>query len=215
MPEFIIENMQISRGGRKLLRGLSFGLNSGELLKLTGNNGVGKTSLMQILAGLSIPDQGDARLNGVSLIEDQAAYRDHIGYLGHQDNLKSDLTINENLSFWAHLYGGELAGGDAGRIPSLLTALGLNMRKDQRVSDLSVGLKRRTAIARLALLDDKALWLMDEPLSGLDDESRSAWAQIITAYLDAGGMCIVSAHDDLPLSPSKQLKLDDYRAGSA
>ena len=192
------------RGARLLFQRLSFGLNSGEILWLWGENGVGKTSLLRLLAGLAQPYQGSICLNGQhnqqhSQDED---YPLQIGYLATRAPMKAELSVIENLEFWTSIYEKNLED-----MQQALYGFGLEGRKNQPFGDLSTGFKKRLDLARLSLLKARPLWLMDEPLNGLDKPSREIWQDMVSDYCAKGGMVLVVSHENLPLDATKTLEL--------
>jgi len=185
------ENLACARGDRTLFEGLSFRLERGQALAVEGANGAGKTSLLRLIAGFLVPKAGH-----LLVITDQGESDDgeergkHIGWLGHQDGLKHQLTVREQLSFFAALYGG---AADPDRA---LDEVGLTRQKHFPCRFLSAGQKRRLALARL-MLSARPLWLLDEPLAALDSEGESLVRQLMTRHCEAGGLLIAATHAPL------------------
>jgi heme exporter protein A len=157
-------------GERVALQGVTLELAAGESLVVLGPNGAGKTTLLRVLATLLRPSGGTARVLGCELPGEAWKLRGRIGYLGHEPLLYRDLSGRENLDFQARLHGisGEAAGR---RIEELLGAVGMERRADERVAELSAGMRQRLAICR-CVLHEPELLLLDEPDSNLDVESR-------------------------------------------
>jgi heme exporter protein A len=149
-------------GDRVALLGVSFSLSESETLLVAGPNGAGKTTLLKVLATLLRPHEGSVRVLGSDLPAEAWRVRGHVGYLGHEPLLYKSMSARENLSFSAQLYG---VNGD--RVGELLETVGLARRADDRIEELSRGMRQRLAAAR-AVLHDPALLLLDEPLSGID-----------------------------------------------
>jgi heme exporter protein A len=157
-------------GERTALDGVGLELAPGESLVVLGPNGAGKTTLLRILATLLRPSGGEAVVLGCTLPSEAWVLRGRIGYLGHEPLLYRDLSGRENLRFHARLHG--IAGAAAeGRIASLLAAAGMEHRADERVAELSAGMRQRLAICR-CVLHEPELLLLDEPDSNLDAEGR-------------------------------------------
>ena len=169
-PAIAVAGLRRDYGERTALDGLGFELEAGRSLAVLGPNGSGKTTLLRILATLLRPTSGDVRVLGCSLPSEAWKLRGRIGYLGHEPLLYRDLSGRENLRFGARLHG--IGAGPAEeRIGSVLAAIGMERRADDRVSSLSAGMRQRLAICR-CVLHDPELLLLDEPDSNLDLEGR-------------------------------------------
>ena len=188
-----IDDLCVWRGDRCLIDGLSFAVGAGELVWLRGDNGVGKTSLLRVLAGLARPERGTVAWRGRDALEQPDALRGELLYLGHLDALKRALTARENLVADAALRG----GADAAAVAAALAELGCGDRADLAVAQLSAGQRRRVALARLAL-SRAPLWLLDEPTTNLDAEGQGVVARLIERHLGRGGLAVVASH--LPLA---------------
>jgi heme exporter protein A len=163
-------------GERAALDGVGFELEAGQSLVTLGPNGSGKTTLLRILATLLRPTAGEVRVLGANLPGDAWKVRGRIGFLGHEPLLYRDLSGRENLRFHARLHG---TGGVAERrIDELLAAVGMERRADQRIAELSAGMRQRLAVAR-CVLHDPELLLLDEPDSNLDAEGRELVRELI------------------------------------
>jgi len=181
------------RGDRRLFSGLGFSLESGGRLHVGGENGSGKTSLLRILCGLSPPDAGVILWQGEAIDKLGDEYRSAVLYLGHHNALKEELTALENLQTSAALAGVSV---DLDTEMDLLRRVGLGGREELPVRFLSQGQKRRVALARL-LWSPAPLWVLDEPFVALDTAAVSWLAQIIGAHVTAGGMAILTSHQDV------------------
>jgi heme exporter protein A len=185
------ENLACARGDRVLFEGLSFRLTRGQALAVEGANGAGKTSLLRLIAGFLPPKAGH-----LLLISDQGESDDgeergkQVGWLGHQDGLKPQLTVREQLSFFAALYRGQ---GDP---DTALDEVGLGRQKDFPCRFLSAGQKRRLALARL-MLSGRPLWLLDEPLAALDSEGEALMRRRMARHCEEGGLLIAATHTPL------------------
>ncbi len=187
------ENLACARGDRVLFEGLSFRLERGHALAVEGANGTGKTSLLRLIAGFLTPRAG--RLVVVSdhgQSDDGEERGKQIGWLGHQDALKPQLTVREQLEFFAALYS---ASPD---FDSMLGQVGLTRQKDFPCRFLSAGQRRRLGLARL-MVSARPLWLLDEPFAALDIEGQTMIADAMARHCAGGGMVIAATHDPLPL----------------
>jgi heme exporter protein A len=178
----IVQNLAVSRGDRRLLRAINQQLKGGELVHLTGRNGIGKTSLLEALAGLRQPESGSV----------QGLDSEKVHWLGHKNALSPALTPIENLEFWCGL-----AGADVRSVRPALERLHLGPAVNRPVRVLSTGQKRRSALARL-LLQPRAWWLLDEPFAGLDTDGVGLLAQLIAGHTRAGGGVLMTSHQALP-----------------
>ena len=178
-------------GGRPALRGLDLELGWGSVLTLFGPNGAGKTTLLRTLAGLLRPSGGALRIAGVDAGRHRAEVRHLVGVVMHQTFLYDDLTVAENLRFYARMYGLGARGGD--RAAEVAEALGLNAVMKARVRTLSNGMQKRAALAR-AVLHRPAVLLLDEPETGLDQEATAALEGLLARHREGGGSAIVTTH---------------------
>ncbi len=194
------ENIAVTRGQRLLFGDLSFRLQSGRALVVEGVNGVGKTSLLKLIAGFLELAQGRIALASATReISDGEERGRHVAFLGHQDALKPQMTAEEQLTFFARLYGqnGDIAGA--------LAQVGLARQAGLSCRYLSAGQKKRLGLARL-LLSGRSLWLLDEPLAALDTDGRALALDLMRFHCANGGMVIAATHDPLPLG-GESLKL--------
>jgi len=178
-----IHDLALRRGSRLLFQGLGFRLAPGEILHLQGANGAGKTSLLETLAGLRRVSEGR--------IEGQPG-PGGLHWLGHRNALNFNLSVQENLEFWCGLNGIDAAAG----LPAM-ERVGLARLRHRLVRTLSAGQKRRAALARL-LVSLRPLWLLDEPLDGLDRQGLELFAQLLGEHAARGGMAVVTSHQPLP-----------------
>jgi len=180
------------RGGLRLFSDLGFAVAPGNLLRVRGGNGSGKTTLLRTLAGLTRPAAGAVRWKGREIDDD---YRGEMLFLGHAPALKGELTAIENLEFSAQL--SDLQNADCGQG---LRRLGIERLADLPASYLSQGQQKRAALARLALAAAVPLWLLDEPFAALDDEAIGRVSALCAAHLAAGGMLVLTSHQDVPVA---------------
>jgi heme exporter protein A len=178
-------------GERTALDGIGFELGRGETLLVLGPNGAGKTTLLRILATLLRSSGGAVRALGCSLPDEAWKLRGQIGFLGHEPLLDRDLSGRENLRFHARLHGLEGDAGE-GRIAELLAAVEMERRAEQRVAELSAGMRQRLAICR-CVLHRPDLLLLDEPDSNLDAAGRELARTLIGP--NAGRTRVIVSHD--------------------
>jgi len=192
---FSVFNLSCSRGDRRLFEGVSFTLTPGQWLHLEGDNGVGKTSLLRILCGLSALEQGELTWKNQSVVENPDDFRLDLAYLGHQLALKEDLSPLENLRVGAAISGQQLPSAEA---LAALFQLGLRGREHLPVRVLSQGQKRRAALARLIISKAK-LWILDEPFVALDLAAQQVLLGVLNAHLNNQGMVLLTSHQTVAL----------------
>jgi len=179
------------------LAGVSLTVSKGEIVLLQGPNGAGKTTLLRACAGLVPIVRGKAMVLGHDLCADRHAVRQRVGLLGHNNGLFGDLTVRENVSFWAQLVGATNLEVDA-----VLERMGLSGRlADIRAAHLSAGQKRRCALANLVVRRAE-LWLLDEPHAGLDARGRDELDATLRQAVASGATVIIASHE---LERSRQL----------
>jgi heme exporter protein A len=178
-PAIEIVGLRKEFGDRTALDGVDLSVDPGGSVAVLGRNGSGKTTLLRILAGLLRPTAGGVSVLGCDLPKETHRLRGRVGYLGHEPLLYRDLSPRENLELTAALHGiePEVAGP---RIEALLETVGMSARADDRVAELSAGMKQRIDICR-AVLDEPELLLLDEPDAHLDSDARRRIAPLIVA----------------------------------
>lgn len=196
-----VSGLACRRGGRRVFDNLSFALAGGELLALTGRNGSGKTTLLRALALLVPSLAGTIRWNGADVHDDRENWRTKLAWLGHQDGLKGDLTVAENISVAQRLRG---QSADVDLVAGALSAFDLTALKDRAARTLSAGQRRRVALARVVAAK-APLWLLDEPLNALDAPAQKALKEGLVQHLAEGGLAVAATH--APLDGARTLEL--------
>ncbi len=177
-------------GAFPALAGVSLDVCRGEILLLRGPNGAGKTSLLRLLAGLLPLTRGDGSVLGLDLATQRESIRPRVGLLGHSNGLYADLTVTENVAFWAGT-----VGADDREIAAAMERLGVAGRlADVPVRRLSAGQRRRTALACLVARRAE-LWLLDEPHAGLDAGGRDELDATLRGAAHAGATVVVASHE--------------------
>jgi heme exporter protein A len=194
ISSLLAENLALRRGNRLLFSNLSFAVQAGEAVAVEGANGAGKTSLLRLIAGFLNLEAGRLTLvaNGRTISEGEERGA-HIGWLGHQEGLKPQLTAREQLRFYAQLYrhGGEVTG--------FLEEVGLLRQAELSCRYLSAGQKRRLGLARL-LASNRPLWLLDEPFAALDTAGKELVGRLIVRHCAGGGMVLAATHEPLAVA---------------
>ena len=172
------------------LAGADLEVGESEIVLVQGPNGAGKSTLLRVCAGLLRIESGRAEVLGHDLVTDRAAVRRSVGLLGHDTALYDDLTVEENLRFWARA-----SRIDDEAVPAALDRLGVADRlRDVAVRNLSAGQRRRTALAAVVVRRPR-LWLLDEPHSGLDQGGRDLIDQVILDAASAGATVMLVSHE--------------------
>lgn len=191
------------RGERLLFHGLSFRVDPGTLLWVSGSNGSGKTSLLRLLCGLARAERGSVRWNSVDIGEEREDFQKALIYQGHSNALKDDLAPEENLRFALQGTSDVTAVSQRLREHGLGACLGLPVRV------LSQGQKRRVALTRLSLAGSRRLWILDEPFAALDAPASESLANLIAGNVRLGGMVVLTSHQEVGLGdiPLRRLHL--------
>ena len=195
-----VTSIEVRRGESCLIRDFDFELLAGQTALITGPNGSGKTSLLRVLAGLAVPAAGRVEWCGTRVHRLAPEARVEIAYLGHLDGLKKELTVEENLQFTRNFWSGR---DEIGRV---LDELRLRPFRGREVSRLSAGQRRRTALGCLWLKPAR-LWLLDEPLTNLDDKGAAVMQAWLGQHTGAGGLAALSTHQPDRLTGSLAIEL--------
>lgn len=199
--KLVVNKMTLLRAGREIVSELSFSLGSGDALMVTGENGAGKSTVLRGIAGLLPIFAGSVYLFDHTGKQFEDPVREYCHYLGHQNAMKSSLSVRENLEFWQKFMGDPLL-----TVEDALDEVDLLHTIDLPYHYLSSGQKRRAAIARL-LVSDRPIWILDEPTSGLDALSVQMFATLANAFCNEGGILIAATHLSLGMKNSKKLEV--------
>ena len=200
MSSLIIEELECQRGYNQLFADISFQVKSGEILRITGANGSGKTSLLKILAGVSGRERGEIKFGKFEIKSDE--YQSEVFYLGHQASLSGELSSIENLEFLSSLN----KSADQQQLIKALADIGLQGYEDEYCANLSAGQKRRVILAGLFVSKAK-IWLLDEPFTALDPAGVKIVESRISQHCKSGGLCIFTTHQDSALENQRVLAL--------
>ncbi len=192
----MIETLKLEKsfGFRHALKSTTLTIEQGQVVALAGPNGAGKTTLLRILATLSRPTRGRVAIGGIEIPEGAMAARATIGYVGHQPLLYDELSVLENLRYYARLYNVASASGVDGRIGEVAKQVGIDKRLHDSVRTLSRGYQQRVALGR-ALLHRPKVLLFDEPWTGLDQNSSEVLNEIFEQARAQGVTVLFSSHE--------------------
>ncbi len=194
MSFFEIKKISCIRSNKLLFKNLNFKLNSKELLVIKGANGSGKTTLLKILSGLLKPISGSIIVNkkDINLLKDE--YFKYFEYIGHENAIKSALTVRENLNFYLKIKK-DLTKKN---FEKAIKIFNLKNLLDVKIENLSSGEKRRVSLSRLILSKSK-IWFLDEPTNGLDKINTLNFFKILKQHLQFNGLAIIASHDEIKI----------------
>ena len=197
-----INFLELYRNDDRIFSEISFDLSEGQHLLISGANGTGKTSLLRVICGLTIPTGGTILWNQLATNNIDCRYYEHLAYLGHKNALIPELTARENLEYTFE------GNQSMNRTSSVLEAFDLNNYLDQYAEKLSNGQMRKVALTRI-LLSDKTLWILDEPLANIDPPGTQFLLTEMQAHLERGGMLITTSNaNNETLKSNLEINLD-------
>jgi heme exporter protein A len=199
-----LDNLTLFKDDKKIFSSLNFSISTSSALIIRGENGSGKTSLLKILATISKPTSGNiffADHNILDIIDD---YRSDIQFIGHKNFLKKELTVRENIKFFADL------NQTSEAIDSAINFFALTNYQHQKISKLSAGWQKKVMLAKL-LSCIATIWILDEPSNNLDFESRKKLRGLIETRIKDDGLVIISTHDEMFFDLGANLFLKDFQ----
>ena len=188
-----IKNLACWRNDQVLFNNLNLSLSPANVLFLQGENGSGKTSLLRILCGFRLADEGDIFWDNESVLSNYE-YFQNISYVGHKNGIKDELTAEENLNLMR-----SMATASDIKTENVLKQIGLFKQADVLTRQLSAGQKRKLALARL-MMTNNSFWILDEPFTSLDVASVGFFEELIKQHITRGGMLILTSHHDIDLT---------------
>ena len=195
--------LKLYRSDNLIFSNISFELSKGQHLLISGPNGTGKTSLLRVICGITIPTDGTVMWDELAINNVDCTYQDYLAYLGHKNALISELTVKESLEYSLD------RNQSVESINRILEAFDLNKYLDQYVEKLSNGQMRKVALSRI-LLSDKTLWILDEPLANIDPPGTQFLLTEMQAHLERGGMVITTSNvNNETLKPNLEINLDN------
>ena len=198
-----LKSIKLIRSRRILFNKFNLKLKKSQIIILIGDNGSGKSSLMDLIVGILKPDSGEIKIEGNSINELGNTIRNFILYITHQNNLKDNLTVQENLTIWLNLLDLRI---NLEQLNNNLKFFDLLNHKDILVKNLSHGQKKKVSLVKL-LYSRAKIWLLDEPLNGLDKKSSLKLIKKIESFSDSGGSVLISSHIDLKIKNARKIKI--------
>jgi len=199
-----INNLSLKIGKNSLFSNLSFTCLASAILYLCGDNGSGKTSLLRIIAGLQKCNIGSLSV-GKGGLDIANLHKPYVTYIGHDLALKKDLSVIENLQFWANLH------GTKNLLPAAITYLSLADILGKKCHMLSLGNQKLVAMARLILCPSK-IWLLDELDTSLDEHYKELLVNLIATHSNSGGITIFATHQKQGIAAHQILNLNDFQS---
>ena len=197
-----LESITCVRGGRTLFEELNLEIKPGSILRISGDNGSGKSSLLRIVCGLLTPHAGKVFWGSDPITEDRDQFHGELIYLGHIPALKADFSAIENLMSLALLGGQSISNEEA---MNALREAGLDRQAHRFIRTLSQGQKQRIALSRLLLPQPKSIWILDEPFNALDRDANRALQNLLINHVNRGGIVALSSHQDLQIDDNARV----------
>lgn len=198
-----ISQLAFSRENQCFFKNLNAELHPGEILQIRGENGSGKSTLLRILAGLLAPEEGQIYWNQQCILKENDAYKKVIRYLGHRNALKSYLSVHENLKLAEALQSQGIS------LEKIMEECHIGHLQKKQVEQLSAGQLRRVSFAKI-LLNPGKIWILDEPLTALDQQGQAWLTALFAAHLQKNGLIIIATHQNLMLeNPIKTISLGE------
>ncbi len=197
-----LKSISCTRGYRDLFTDLEFELCPGQVLRVEGKNGSGKTSLLRIMAGLAQPLEGEVLWQGRKIDHAESEYLNNLLFIGHRAGIKFELTPVENLCMAKSLHGSRSTTS----IESALEKVGLYGFEDIPCGRLSAGQKRRVALAQLLLTHAK-FWILDEPYTSLDVNAVAMLESVFAQHVEQGGILVITSHQPVTVQAGEQYRL--------
>jgi heme exporter protein A len=198
-----LDNLGLFKNNKKIFSNLGLSISLSSCLILTGENGSGKTSLLKIIAGITKPTSGKILWGGENIENFRDDFNGDLQYLGHKNFLKGEISIKENLEFYAKIHGSENA------LSSALNFFKLSEIQDKKVKQLSAGWQRRVILAKL-LACPATIWLLDEPSTNLDKEGKEMLYGLIKNRSKEDGLVILATHDEKFFDLGLKISMNEF-----
>ncbi len=199
----LIKNLSVERSNKKIFQNINLSVGSGKIILLKGKNGSGKTTLLKALLNLIEPSSGEIYWKGKLLKKNLYNFFNHVTYIADRTSSLSKLSVKENIKIWKKIF---LSNISNSQVENILKTLKLDIYLDQKVNSLSFGETKKLEFLRL-IIENKKIWILDEPLSNLDDESIDVIAQTFEDHRSKEGSIIFSSHQESEIKVSEEVLL--------
>ena len=207
LNQLSLQQISCQRGEKVLFTGIDLHLQGGDFVQIEGHNGIGKTSLLRIIAGLAVPLSGVVYWNNNAIRQNREIFYQDLLYLGHASGVKPELTAWENLKFYQQI-SACTQGDDI--LWDVLQTVGLLGREDIAAAQLSAGQQKRIALARL-WLSQAPLWILDEPFNAIDKNGVKVLTHLFEQHAEQGGIVILTSHQEIPSDKLKVVRLEKFK----
>ena len=199
----LVKDLSIERSNKKIFENVNISLGSGRIILLKGKNGSGKTTLLKALLNLIEPSSGAIYWKGKLLKKNLYNFFNHVTYIADRTSSLSKLSVQENIKIWKKIF---LSNISNSQVENILKTLKIDIYLDQKVNSLSFGETKKLEFLRL-IIENKKIWILDEPLSSLDDESIDVIAQTFEDHRSNEGSIIFSSHQESEINVSEEVLL--------
>ena len=199
----LVKDLSIERSNKKIFENVNLSLGSGKIILLKGKNGSGKTTLLKALLNLIEPSSGAIYWKGKLLKKNLYNFFYHVTYISDRTSSLSKLSVQENIKIWKKIF---LSNISNSQVENILKTLKLDIYLNQKVNSLSFGETKKLEFLRL-IIENKKIWVLDEPLSNLDDESIDVIQQTFEDHRSKEGSIIFSSHQESEINVSEEVLL--------
>ena len=199
----LVKDLSIERSNKKIFENVNLSLGSGKIILLKGKNGSGKTTLLKALFNLIEPSSGAIYWKGKLLKKNLYNFFNHVTYIADRTSSLSKLSVQENIKIWKKIF---LSNISNSQVENILKTLKLDIYLDQKVNSLSFGETKKLEFLRL-IIENKKIWILDEPLSNLDNESIDVIAQTFEDHRSKEGSILFSSHQESEINVSEEVLL--------
>ena len=199
----LVKDLSIERLNKKIFENVNLSIGSGKIILLRGKNGSGKTTLLKALLNLIEPSSGAIYWKGKLLKKNLYNFFNHVTYIADKTSSLRKLSVQENIKIWKKIF---LSNITNSQVENILKTLKLDIYLDQKVNSLSFGETKKLEFLRL-IIENKKIWILDEPLSNLDNESIDVIAQTFEDHRSKEGSIIFSSHQESEINVSEEVLL--------